>query len=159
MTVWPARTAEAARPEPADTLTYISKTTASYVHVSLDAIKDQIVPKRSSDSSARQLDFWPHKGTTEWIQFEWEDKHELSNVKVYWFDDSGHGGCRVPKSWRVLHRDAKGNFKPVKNTSAYGTKKDTFNKVTFEPIETDAIKIEIVLEKDWASGVQEVVIE
>ncbi len=159
MTVWPARTPEAARPEPADTLTYISKTTASYVHVSLDAIKDQIVPNRSSDSSARQLDFWPHKGTTEWLQFEWDDKHELFSVKVYWFDDSDHGGCRVPKSWRILYRDAKGDFRPVENAAAYETKKDTFNKVTFAPVETNALKVEIVLEKDWASGVQEVVIE
>jgi len=159
MTVWPARRPEAARPEPADTLTYTSKTTASYVHVSLDAIKDQIVPSRSSDSSARQLDFWPHKGATEWIQFEWDDKHELSSVKVYWFDDSDHGGCRVPKSWRVLYRDARGKFQPVSNATAYETKKDTFNKVAFAPVETNALKIEIVLEKDWASGVQEVVIE
>ncbi|HEC02739.1 MAG TPA: glycoside hydrolase family 127 protein, partial [Phycisphaerales bacterium] len=49
MTVWPARKPEAARPEPADTLTYKSKTTASFVHVSLDAIKDQILPENSAD--------------------------------------------------------------------------------------------------------------
>ncbi|MHC4331785.1 MAG: glycoside hydrolase family 127 protein, partial [Planctomycetota bacterium] len=47
MTVWPARQPQAARPEPADTLTYTSKTTASFVHVSLDAIKDQILPQSS----------------------------------------------------------------------------------------------------------------
>ncbi|MHC4891451.1 MAG: glycoside hydrolase family 127 protein, partial [Planctomycetota bacterium] len=86
MTVWPARRPQAARPEPADTLTYRSKTTASFVHVSLDAIKDQILPASSSDSSALQLDFWPHKNTTEWLQFEWPEKHKISSVKIYWFD-------------------------------------------------------------------------
>jgi len=159
MTVWPARVAAAARPEPADTLTYTSKTTASFVHVSLDAIKDQIVPARSSDSSSQQLDFWPHKGTTEWIQFEWDRKHELSKVKVYWFDDSGRGGCRVPKSWRILYRDANGSFQPVEDATSYGIEKDKFNEVTFKPAKTDAIKIEIVLRENWAAGVQEVVIE
>jgi hypothetical protein len=159
MTVWPAREPQAARPEPADTLTYTSKTTASFVHVSLDAIKDQIVPESSSDSSALQLDFWPHKGTTEWLQFEWADKHKISSVKVYWFDDTGRGECRVPKSWKVLYRDAEGSFKSVNNNTAYGTDKDTFNKVTFEKVVTDAVKIEIALQQKWSAGVQEVVIE
>jgi len=159
MTVWPARKPQAARPEPADTLTYRSKTTASFVHVSLDAVKDQVLPESSSDSSALQLDFWPHKGTTEWLQFEWDQKHELSSVKVYWFDDTGGGECRVPKSWRLLYRDAEGNFKPINNNAPYCTLKDTFNKVTFEPVKTDAVKIEITLQERWSAGVQEVVIE
>ncbi|MHC4733640.1 MAG: glycoside hydrolase family 127 protein [Planctomycetota bacterium] len=51
MTVWPARKPQAARPEPADTLTYRSKTTASFVHVSLDAIKDQILKTKPNGFS------------------------------------------------------------------------------------------------------------
>jgi hypothetical protein len=159
MTVWPARRPQAARPEPADTLTYRSKTTASFVHVSLDAIKDQVLPESSSDSSALQLDFWPHKGITEWLLFEWDRKYNISSVKVYWFDDSGRGACRVPKSWKVLYRNAKGEFKPVNNTGPYGTEKDKFNKVEFKPIKTNGIKIEIMLQDRWAAGVQEVIIE
>jgi hypothetical protein len=159
MTVWPARELDAARPGPADTLTYKSKTTASFVHVSLDAIKDQILPKNSADASASQLDFWPHKDTTEWLKFEWGEKHKISSVKVYWFDDTGRGACHLPESWKVLHRDSAGRFAPVKATTPYGLKKDTFNKVDFDPVRTDAIKIEITLQKDWSAGVQEVVIE
>jgi len=159
MTVWPARRPQAAQPEPADTLTYRSKTTASFVHVSLDAIKDQILPESSSDSSALQLDFWPHRGTTEWVQFEWDGKHEISSVKVYWFDDTGRGQCSVPKSWKVLYRDAEGKFKPVDNKTPYLTEKNTFNKTNFETVKTNGVKIEIVLQDEWSAGVQEVVIE
>jgi hypothetical protein len=159
MTVWPARMPEAAYPEPADTLAYTSRTTASFVHKSLDAIKDQIVPANSADASAGQLDFWPHKNTTEWLRFEWDRKERVSRVQVYWFDDSDHGGCRVPQSWRVLYRDAAGAFQPVSTTDSYGTQKDAFNTVTFDAVETDAIKIEIVLDEKWSAGVQEVVIE
>jgi len=159
MTVWPARRPQGARPEPADTLTYKSKTTASFVHASLDAVKDQMLPESSSDSSALQLDFWPHKGTTEWLQFEWDRKHEISSLNVYWFDDTGRGACRVPESWRVLCRGAGGDFRPVSNNTLYGTDKDKFNKVAFEPVETDCVRIEIVLQDRWAAGVQEVVIE
>ncbi|UCG46706.1 MAG: glycoside hydrolase family 127 protein [Phycisphaerales bacterium] len=159
MTVWPARRPQAARPQPADTLTYISKTTASFVHVSLDAIKDQILPADSADSSGLQLDFWPHKGTTEWIAFEWDSKHEISSVKVYWFDDTGRGECHLPESWTLLYRDAAGDFKPVRNKTAYTIEKDRFNKVDFEPVKTNAVKMEIVLQDRWSAGVQEVVIE
>ncbi len=159
MTVWAARTLDAAHPGPADTLAYTSTTTASFVHKSLNAIKDQCMPANSSDASAGQLDFWPHNDTIEWLQFEWNRKHRLSSVNVYWFDDSAHGGCRVPESWNVLYRDGHGNFKPVNAPTAYGIEKDTFNTVTFEPVETDALKIEIALREKWSAGVQEVVIE
>jgi len=159
MTVWPARLPEAARPKPADTLTYRSKTTASFVHVSLDAIKDQNVPVDSADSSNLQLDFWPHSGTTEWVQFEWEQAHALSRVNVYWFDDTGRGACGVPKSWRILCQDADGQFQPVKNRGAYGTEKDKFNSVEFDPVTTTAIKIEIDLQEGLSAGILEVVIE
>ncbi|MHC4534860.1 MAG: glycoside hydrolase family 127 protein [Planctomycetota bacterium] len=159
MTVWPARKAEAARPQPADTLTFRSKTTASFVHVSLDAIKDQILPESSADSSTLQLDFWPHKGTTEWIQFDWNEKQNISSVKVYWFDDTGRGQCAVPKSWKTLYRDNKGKFKPVKNSSSYSTEKNTFNEVNFKPVKTTGIKIEIILQDKRSAGVQEVIIK
>ncbi|HSW02177.1 MAG TPA: glycoside hydrolase family 127 protein [Sedimentisphaerales bacterium] len=159
MTVWPAREPQGARPEPADTLAYRSKTTASFVHVSLDAIKDQNIPQNSGDNSSQQLDFWPHKGTTEWIQFEWDQPQTLSRVKVYWFDDTGRGECHLPQSWRALCRTADGKFEPVKNANPYGLEKDGFNNVAFEPVKTTALKIEIKLQEKWSAGVQEVVIE
>ncbi len=159
MTVWPAREPQAARPKPADTLTAISKTTASFVHVSLDAIKDQSLPVNSADSSGLQLDFWPHKNTAEWLQFEWRKKHKISSVKIYWFDDTGRGACHLPASWKVLARGQDGKFKAVVATTPYSIAKDKFNKVAFKPVETDCLKIEIQLQKEWSAGVQEVVIE
>ncbi|MBN2137623.1 MAG: glycoside hydrolase family 127 protein [Sedimentisphaerales bacterium] len=159
MTVWPARTPEASRPAPADTLTYISKTSASFVHVSLDAIKDQAIPADSADSSSLQLDFWPHKGTTEWLLFEWEEEHEISSVKAYFFDDTGRGECKVPESWKVLYRDENGDFQAVTTQGDYTAEKDKFNKATFQGVKTSAVKIEIKLQKGFSAGVQEIVIE
>ncbi|MBA7669909.1 hypothetical protein ES703_78047 [subsurface metagenome] len=159
MTVWPARVPESARPEPANTITYQSKITASFVHASLDSIKDQVLPKSSFDSSALQLDFWPHKGTSEWLQFEWDTKHEVGCMKIYWFDDTGRGECHLPKSWKVLYRDDNDKWLPVINNTAYLVEKDKLNEVRFKPVHTDAIKIEILLQKNWAAGIYEVIIE
>jgi len=160
----PPQPKEAALPiptlaEPMATLTYKSKTTASFVHVSLDAIKDQMLPISSSDTSNSQLDFWPHKGTTEWLQFEWDKKHPASGVKIYWFDDSGGGQCKLPKSWKALYRDDGGSWQEVKNSTPYSVEIDKLNEVKFEAVTTDAIKLEIELQKDWSAGVQEVIIE
>ena len=71
----------------------------------------------------------------------------------------GRGACRLPEWWKVLYRDEQGDFKPVANTTPYTTEKDTFNKVAFKPVKTDCIKIEVRLQKDWAAGIQEVIIE
>ena len=159
MTVWPARVPEAARPRPADTLTSRSRTSASFVHVSLDAIKDQNLPADSADASDLHLDFWPHKGTREWVLFEWDQPRELSAVKVYWFDDTGRGECRVPAGWGVSHRDPQGAFHAVNNRSPYGVAKDTFNTVAFDPVTTSALRIEIDLQPEFSAGLHEVVIE
>lgn len=158
MTVWPACEPQAARPEPADTLAYTGKLTASFVHKSLESIRDQTLPQNSADATA-QLDFWPHKGTTEWVQFEWDKPQEVSSVQVYWFDDTGRGECHLPVSWQALYRTPEGEFKPVKNTGPYGLEKDGFNRTAFEPVKTNALKIEIKLQEKWSVGVQEVVIE
>jgi hypothetical protein len=105
------------------------------------------------------LGFWPHKGPTEWILFEWDEKQDVSAVQVYWFDDTGRGECHLPESWKVLYRDSKGKFQPVNNNTPYHTEKDTFNTVEFEPVKTDGIKIEIKLQEKWSAGIQEVIIE
>ncbi|MGE5295250.1 MAG: glycoside hydrolase family 127 protein, partial [Solirubrobacterales bacterium] len=114
MTVWPACMPQAARPAATNSLAHASKLTASFVHKSLDAVKDQNLPQNSADGS-QQFDFWNHKGTTEWLQFEWNKPQKVSGVRVYWFDDTGSGECRVPQSWQVLYRTIEGDFKPVTN--------------------------------------------
>ena len=155
MTVWPARIPEAARPQPLPTIAYTSKLTVSYAHTSANSIKDQIWPKSSSDSSANQLDFWPHKGTTEWVQYDFPESKKINCVRVYWFDDSDSGECRVPESWSILYRDQQGQFKPVVNKTPYFTDKDMQIELRFDQVETDGLRLEINLQKDWSAGLYE----
>jgi hypothetical protein len=109
--------------------------------------------------SSLHLDFWPHKGTTEWVQFEWDDARDISRVKVYWFDDTGRGECRLPASWRILYRDNEGSWQPAKNKTPYITEKDALNQVDIEPVHTKALRIEAKLQNNWSAGIQEVIIE
>jgi hypothetical protein len=80
----------------------------------------------------------------------------VSEIAVYWFDDTGRGSCRVPASWRLLWRDGK-EWRPVKLTgqSRYGTALDCFNKVTFEPVTTPELKLEVKLKAGFSGGILE----
>jgi len=48
----------------------------------------------------------------EWVQYDFSKPTTVSSVKVYWFDDTGQGECRIPESWQVLYR-AGHSWKPV----------------------------------------------
>ena len=79
----------------------------------------------------------------------------VSEAQVYWFDDTGQGSVRVPKSWRLLYRDGT-TWKPVATTAdAYGTAKDRYNAVRFKPVTTSALRLEVVMQPAVSAGVQE----
>ena len=78
----------------------------------------------------------------------------VSQSDIYWFDDTGRGGVRVPASWRLLYKDGA-EWKPVETTSAFGVAKDEWNKVAFKPVTTSALRIELVMQPRVSAGVQE----
>jgi uncharacterized protein len=47
----------------------------------------------------------------------------------------------------------------VNNTSTYGTEKDKYNKVTFDPVKTTALRLELQLPADNSSGIHEWIVE
>ena len=97
---------------------------------------------------------WPKKGTAEWIEYAFDAPVRVSEASVYWFDDTGGGGCRVPASWRVLYKSGE-EWPPVKAAGAYGVAKDAWNAVRFAPVRTTALRLEVQLQPDWSAGVHE----
>ena len=81
-------------------------------------------------------------------------KLPILQVEVYWFDDSGRGEVRVPQSWRILYRDGEA-WKPVENGEPYAVERDRYNKVTFKPVTTSGLRLEIVGQPGWSVGIQE----
>ena len=80
----------------------------------------------------------------------------VSETQIYWFDDTGHGGVRVPKGWRLLYKDPGGNeWKPVEALGEYGVSKDKYNVVRFKPVNTAALRLELTLQPQVSAGVQE----
>ncbi len=117
-------------------------------------MNDQLLPKNSIDHSIPFLHWWPRKGTTEWVQYDLGRRQKATAVAVYWFDDTGHGSCRVPKSWRVLYQDGE-RWLPVKGASGYGVKLNGYNRVTFQPVMTTGLRLEAQLQPGFSGGILE----
>jgi hypothetical protein len=103
--------------------------------------------------------WWPKKNSTEWLQYDLPAETELQTSTVYWFDDQPWGGCKVPDEWKILYKDANGNWTPVENTDAYTTNKGIGNVVHFKPVKTTAVKLEIKQPETHSCGVFEWEIE
>jgi DUF1680 family protein len=153
MAVWLARGDSAARPLPYPTIASTSKATASADGVRPDvrALNDQREPKSSGDHSNRYLHWWPHKGTKEWVQYDFPKPAKVSAVEVYWFDDTGVGECRLPKSWELLYR-VNGEWKPVEHPRGYGCEGDKYNLTTFSTVETDGLRMEVQLPERFSTA-------
>jgi len=118
------------------------------------ALSDGDIPANSNDKNVLRFTWWPHKGTAEWVQYDFQKPRKVSQAEVYWFDDTGGGGGRVPQSWKLLYKDGD-NWKEVPNASACGVEKDKFNKVTFDAVNTAALRLEAKLQQDYSAGILE----
>jgi hypothetical protein len=87
------------------------------------------------------------------VQYDFEKPATVSECELYWFDDTGTGECRLPASWRVLYKDGE-EWKPVETSDLYGIKKDQFNKITFKPVTTTGLKLEVTLQPNWSAGIE-----
>lgn len=152
MLVWLPDTEASARPLPFPTLATQSKVTTSG-RKSPRAINDGEDPRSSADPDAF-FDWWPRKGTDEWVEYDFGKSATVSAAEVYWFDDTGRGECRVPKSWRVLYRDGA-QWKPVSTAESFSVEKDRYNTVTFQPVTTTGLRLEVALQPGWSAGIQE----
>ena len=156
MAVWLPKTVDLAQVPLPPTLASSSRASSSYCWPpdSVAAINDQAEPADSNDHSIPRLTWWDHKGTAEWVQYDFDRPAKVAAVEVYWFDDTGRGNCRVPESWRLLYRDGD-QWKPVDAQDSFGVEKDRYNVVRFAPVTTAGLRIELQLQPKFSGGVLE----
>ena len=155
MRVWMAQDLSATTPAQPATLASESKISASTPTPALTAINDRLVPKGENDRSVPYYHWWPKKGTTEWLAYDFPASSTVRSATVYWYDDGPWGGCRVPKSWKIYYKDATGNWSPVTNADKFGVQKGTANTVNFDPVTTTAVKMEVTQPDDNSAGIFE----
>jgi DUF1680 family protein len=158
MMVWLPTKGESAKPLPAPTIAFRSTVRASKVTRDLAAVNDQLEPANSNDHSIPYYHWWPEKDKWEWVEYDFEKPEKISKTKVYWFDDGPDGGCRIPDEWEVLYLNDN-VWLPVKTRKPYTITKDGWDAISFEPVKTNAVKIKVKLNKEFASGMYEWIVE
>ncbi len=147
MLVWMPDTEASATPAPYPTVAITSKVTTS-------GRKDAHPINDGEVQSGSWFDWWPKKGTTEWVEYTFAKPSTVSEAELFWFDDTGHGEVRVPASWRLLYKDGE-HWKPVETAGQYGADKDRFNKISFTPVTTSAMRLEVTMQPNWSAGIEE----
>ena len=120
----------------------------------IDALSDGLEPHSSADEDIPRLTWWNHRGTAEWVQYDFAAPKKISSTEVYWFDDTGHGQCRVPTSWRLLYKSGEA-WKPIGAAADFEVKPDGWNRVAFPMIETTQLRLEVQLQPQFSGGILE----
>ncbi len=152
MAVWLPQTLRATKPSKPATLASESVIDASHKVRSIGAINDQLIP---GDESSPYYHWWPKNGGTEWISYTFKAPATVSSSTIYWFDDQPWGGCSVPKAWRILYKNAEGEWVPVQGAGNYPTVKGAACEVNFTPVTTSAVKLEVDLPEERSAGLYE----
>jgi hypothetical protein len=153
MTVWLPESPTMVPPGPSKGI----KASASFVHhaESLAALYDRIEPASSADTDVPRFTWWDHKGTQEWVQYDFDGPRRVGSVEIYWYDDTATAGqCRPPESWRLLARSGE-EWQEVAAGKAADIRPNQFNRVTFNPVETRGLKLEVKLKEDCSAGILE----
>jgi uncharacterized protein len=158
MAVWLARNDTAARPTPFPTVVTTATIAVSPVPNGRGKNARNIIdgeePASSADSTA-YFDWWPVQGSkNEWIELTFAKPSTVSTSEIYWFDDTGRGGVRVPASWRLLYKSGD-RWVPVESAGAFGVERNAWNAVTFTPVTTPALRIELAMQAGFSAGLQE----
>jgi DUF1680 family protein len=127
-----------------------------FANDTLTALNDGVLPKSSGDHGLPRMTWWDRKGSTEWVSYQFPKPQTFASAGVYWFDDTGRGACRVPAEWRLLWRDGS-EWKPVQLAAGaqYGTALDRLNEITFAPVTTRELKLEVKLRPGFSGGILE----
>lgn len=156
MAVWIPTDPQLAELIPPPTLASTSRVSASHCWEgdSVHALNDQVEPGSSSENSIPRFTWWDHLGSTEWVQYDFDEPRWVSRASVYWFDDTGVGQCRTPASWRLMFKEGD-RWRTVPAASGYPLERDRYNRVEFDPIKTVALRLEVELREGYSGGILE----
>lgn len=159
MNVWFARDKETA-------VSNIPTIPGKIVDVQATRIADDIygpvdgqIPSSSADESIPRWTSYNDLGLSQQYIIYLEEEQEIKSVKVYWHDNNDD--VKIPASWTIdYHTNGEWKeFKPC-STDIFGIAKDEFNMVRPDhAVKADAIRLNIVAQKDACVGILETTIE
>lgn len=154
MAVWIPTSKESSRAKPFPTFASTSRVEASLETPAIRGINDQLLPKNSADKTHATYHWWPRTGETHWIIYHFERPTLVTESEVYWLKDIPNGGCNLPEKWKLYYQSGE-KWLEVITDSPYPLEENKLNKLVFQPVKTTALKLEVVLSKDYSAGLHE----
>ncbi|HKV61363.1 MAG TPA: DUF5695 domain-containing protein [Candidatus Acidoferrum sp.] len=132
-----------------------ARASASVTSPALQALNDRVLPQSSHDPEIPRFAWFRRKGTLEWVQYDFAEPKQVKSVQLYWaIQEDDQNPWKLPKSWRVLYRDGD-SWKEVTPLTSYALAADREDDVTFSPVTTSALRIEVQLQDGATAGIYE----
>lgn len=142
LVVWTPENAEYATMKPVPTIASRAQQVDGW------GLNDQFEPSSSSDLNTPYHYWWLKQGSEESVGYKFSQPEEVSSVEVYWLSfDHYDISYRAPESWKLLYKE-RDVWKEVTGNSPYGVAVDQYNKVTFNPVITNELKLLVQLRRD-----------
>jgi hypothetical protein len=150
---------------PISSAAYMGTESTSYCKTgdTVTALNDLIDPVWSYDESLPRLTWYPHQGTAEWVQYDFTEDYVVDGVEVFWVDDTPptygfdhlpYDMYRGPATWSVEYREG-GMWFPVTGSTPYEIELNQFNRVTFDRVVTNGLRIQVQLQPGYSGGIFE----
>jgi hypothetical protein len=127
----------------------------TFEHDSAEACFDGVEAALSGDATIPRHTFWPRKGSSEWIEYEFDAPRRVVASDVLWFDDTGRGGCAIPERWSLAWRDESGHWRDLPRATYEPAARDMFCRATFDPVTATAVRLHVGLQPERSGGVLE----
>ena len=119
-------------------------------------VADGFLPHSSADIDKPYFIWWNKNSKDNWVEYRFKEPVSLSSSQVYWLNvDHYDGNYRVPESWSLQYKTPNGKWAPVITGDHYGLELDKYNTVTFKPVMTSALRMNVEFQPDNSCGILE----
>ena len=109
-------------------------------------------PTTSADIGATRFTWTGKKGTTEWVEYDFDQPQSIRSAEVFWAADAGRRiNTKLPAAWKVLYETADG-WAEVQQENQTPIAADAFNQTSFQPVSTTGVRVQVQLQPDATAG-------
>ena len=109
-------------------------------------------PSTSGDIGAQRFAWTAKKGTTEWVEYDFDQPQAIHSAEVFWAADAGRRiNTKLPAAWKVLYKTGDG-WADVGQEKQTPIAADVFNQTTFKAVSTTGVRVQIQLQPDATAG-------
>ncbi|HEY4378827.1 MAG TPA: DUF5695 domain-containing protein, partial [Acidobacteriaceae bacterium] len=146
----PAATYRIARLQP--TLAGSARVSASVPGPGARVLTADFEPTTSGDIGATRFAWTAKRGTTEWVEYDFEQPQSIHSAEVFWAADAGRRiNTKLPAAWKVQYKTADG-WAEVQQAKQTTITADTFNQTTFQAVTTSGVRLQVQLQPDATAG-------